>query len=90
MKIASTTTLDAAGRLVLPKSIRLAAGLEPGTPLQITCRDGRVEIEPQPREVRLVRKGKLLVAEPVEPSEPLTDELVQAVRDTLRGAARET
>jgi AbrB family looped-hinge helix DNA binding protein len=90
MKIASTTTLDAAGRLVVPKAVRLAAGFEPGLPLIISCRDGRIEIEPQPREVRLVRKGSLLVAEPVSASEPLTNDLVQQVRDSLRGARNES
>ena len=35
MTSAITTTFDAAGRLVVPKAIRKAAGLEPKTPLEI-------------------------------------------------------
>jgi AbrB family looped-hinge helix DNA binding protein len=38
--------MDKAGRLVLPKAIREEAGIEPGIPLRIAVRDGRVEIEP--------------------------------------------
>ena len=71
--------MDAAGRLVLSRSIREEAGFEPGMPLRVICRDGRVEIEPVPREVRVVRKGGLRVAVPV------------AVGDVLRSATvRET
>lgn len=36
------------------------------------------------RAVRIVRKGKLAVAEPVGPSEPLTDETVRQVQMELR------
>ena len=61
MKIA----IDSAGRLVVPKEIRREAGIEAGMPLQIQCRDGRIEIEPAPLPVTLERKGRLLVAVPV-------------------------
>ncbi|MGB6941304.1 MAG: AbrB/MazE/SpoVT family DNA-binding domain-containing protein [Bryobacteraceae bacterium] len=57
-----TSTIDSAGRVVIPKAIRDAAGLKPGSPLQIEFRDGRVEIERTSPKVRLVRKGTLLVA----------------------------
>jgi AbrB family looped-hinge helix DNA binding protein len=57
-----STTIDRAGRIVIPKSIREAAGLRPGLSLKIELRDGRVEIEPVAPSVRLVRKGGLLVA----------------------------
>lgn len=58
------TTMDAAGRLVIPSPIRREAAIEPGTPLDIRWRDGVIEIEPQPLEVRLERKGRFLVARP--------------------------
>lgn len=59
-----TTTMDAAGRLVIPKEIRREAALEPGMPLDVRWRDGVIEIEPQPLPVTLERKGRLLVARP--------------------------
>ena len=41
--------MDAAGRLVVPKAIREAAGLVAGMPLAITVSEGRIEIAPAPR-----------------------------------------
>jgi AbrB family looped-hinge helix DNA binding protein len=54
--------IDAAGRVVIPKPLREAAGLKPGTALEIAYRDGKIEIEPKPPKIRLVRKGSVLVA----------------------------
>ena len=59
-----TTTMDQAGRLVIPSEIRREASLQPGTPLEVRWRDGVIEIEPQPLAVTLERKGRLLVAKP--------------------------
>ena len=56
------TTMDQAGRLVIPSEIRREAALQPGTPLEVRWRDGVIEIEPQPLAVTLERKGRLLVA----------------------------
>ncbi len=74
--------IDVAGRIVIPKRIRDAAGLVPGEPLSVRVRDGRVEIEPAPRKVKLVRRGAVRVAESA--GEPLTEDVVTATRDGLR------
>ncbi len=84
MKNAITTSIDAAGRLVVPKAVREQAGLTAGMALAVRCRDGRVEIEPRPRKVRIVRKGRVCVAEPEQPSEPLSEEVVRRTRDGIR------
>ena len=55
-------TIDRAGRLVVPKSIREAAHLKPGTQVRFRLVDGRVEIEPVPLTVTLERSGSLVVA----------------------------
>lgn len=68
MRNAIQTTIDAAGRMVLPKVVRDEAGILPGMPLRITVEQGRIEIEPLPREVRVLQKGPLRVAVPVEES----------------------
>lgn len=75
--------MDRAGRLVIPKEIRRAAALRPGLPLEITYRDGRIEIEPAPLEVDLAWENGLLVAVPREPVEPLTAEVVEQTREAL-------
>ena len=56
------TTIDSAGRLIIPKEIRNVAGLKPGMPLEVTLHEGHIEIAPAVQHIRLVRKGRLLVA----------------------------
>lgn len=58
------TTMDAAGRLVIPREIRREAALVPGATLEVRWRDGVIEVEPQPLAVTLERRGRLLVATP--------------------------
>jgi len=78
------TTMDSAGRLVIPGEIRREAGLKPGIPLEVRWRDGRVEIEPAPLPVKLVRKGRLLVAIPEGRPGPLGAGTVEKTRRMLR------
>jgi AbrB family looped-hinge helix DNA binding protein len=77
-------TIDGVGRLVIPKEIREAASLSPGTLLAIRYVDGRIEIEPEPRAVRIVRRGRVHVAVPVEDGESLDDDVVRATMRTTR------
>ncbi len=77
------TTMDMAGRLVIPKDIRHQAGLRPGTPLDVRWRDGRIEIEPAPVPVTLVRKGRFVVAVPQVEGPPLTTEEVEETRNAI-------
>mgnify|MGYP001288034522 CR=1 FL=1 len=81
---AMRTTIDAAGRLVIPKSIRQQAGLRAGVPLDIRWLDGHIEIEPAALPVKLVREGHLLVAAPEREIPPLTNEMVEETREALR------
>lgn len=79
------TTIDAAGRLVVPKALRRAARLLPGSEVEVRLADGgRIEIEPAPARVRLERRGGLLVAVLLEPAENLRLEEVNAVTADLR------
>jgi AbrB family looped-hinge helix DNA binding protein len=81
---AMKTTIDATGRLVIPKGIRQEAGLKPGMVLNVRWREGRIEIEPQPLPVTLRRQGRLLVAVPSQPVSPLRAEAVEQTREALR------
>lgn len=78
------TTIDRAGRVVIPKELRRAAGLQPGTVLDIRLQDGRIEIEAAPAPIKLVRQGMFLVAVSDTPREALTADEVEAVRDSLQ------
>ncbi len=84
MKGAITTTMDPAGRLVIPKSIREAAELKPGVALLVGIVDGRIEITPEPRAVRIERRGRLSVAVPVTPSAPLRATTVRKALEAIR------
>lgn len=81
---AMKTTIDPAGRLVIPKQIRQEAGLRPGMPLDVRWRAGRIEIEPAPLPLKLVRKGRLLVAVPDKDVPGLSTDTVERTRQTLR------
>ena len=78
------STMDSAGRLVIPKDIRREAGIRPGMPLDVRVREGRIEIEPAPLTVRLEKRGRFLIAVPEEQVPVLTSEDVEATRDKLR------
>ena len=77
------TTIDQAGRLVIPREIRREAALEPGTPLDVRWRDGVIEIEPQPLSVKLEWKGRLLVAKPASKVPALRTTTVERTRRDL-------
>ena len=77
-------TIDRAGRVVVPKALRDELGLEGGTELEIRVREGRLELEPTATPMRLVRRGKGLVATTDEPLPRLGAEDVRAVVEALR------
>ena len=78
-------TIDAAGRIVVPKLLRDALGLRPGQPLELQVRDGRLEIE-------LASVGMRLEAGPHGPvavaSEALPTLSADLVRETLERTRR--
>lgn len=76
--------IDAAGRLVIPKALRDAAGIVPGGTVEATLRDGRIELEVPPAEVRIERHGHVWVAHPDAPTPTLRTADVQATLDALR------
>ncbi|MCY3810013.1 MAG: AbrB/MazE/SpoVT family DNA-binding domain-containing protein [Gemmatimonadetes bacterium] len=78
------TTIDQAGRLVVPKAVREASGLAPGTRLRFRVRDGRIEIEPVPLEVSLERRGSVVVAVPRKGQAVLTEAEVEETTAGLR------
>jgi AbrB family looped-hinge helix DNA binding protein len=79
------TTIDSAGRIIVPKAMRDALGLKPGQPLEIRAGDGRLEIEVAPTRLRLKTRGKGIVAVPEVALPPLTaDEVRQTLERTRR------
>jgi AbrB family looped-hinge helix DNA binding protein len=78
------STIDAAGRVVIPKEIRARLGLSGGEALEIRERDGTIEIEPTPTAITLVEDGGSPVGVPEAELPPLTDDLVRATLERTR------
>ena len=78
------STIDSAGRLVLPKPVREAANLEGGAEVEIRFVGDHLEIEPVPTEVSMIEKDGFVVAIPKKSHVPkLTAEDVQTVRTQI-------
>lgn len=74
------TTIDAVGRIVIPKAIRREAGFAAGMALDIELKDGRVQIEGAHQRVELIQEGHLLVAHFPDTTEPLPEDIVGRLR----------
>lgn len=79
-----TTTIDKAGRVIVPKAMRDELGLTGGTEVEIGLVDGRVEIAPVASHIRLERKRGRLVAASDRDMPALTADDVRALREKLR------
>jgi AbrB family looped-hinge helix DNA binding protein len=80
---AMKTTTDKAGRVVIPKKIRDEAGLAPGTELEVRVENGTIELEPVAIPMDLVQRGPLWVLVPRVPGPPLTNEIVERVKEEI-------
>lgn len=75
-------TIDAAGRLLLPKSLRDALGLAPGSTVDVSPYGGGVQITPGGRTARLERTstGRLVA----HSETAVTDDVVFTLIDAGR------
>jgi AbrB family looped-hinge helix DNA binding protein len=71
------TTIDKAGRLVIPKQLRDHVGLRPGE-VEVTVDGTALRVEPLAEESLDQRDGRLVI--PADGA-PIDDELVQSLRD---------
>jgi AbrB family looped-hinge helix DNA binding protein len=78
------TTIDAAGRLVVPKALRDALGVRPGQELDLEVRDGRLEIEVPATRMSLKGRAKSRVAVPLTKLPPLTSDQVRETLERIR------
>jgi AbrB family looped-hinge helix DNA binding protein len=77
-------TIDHAGRVVVPKRLREELQLQAGVVLEIRAREGRLELEPVAAPMRLVRRGKGLVATTDQPLPRISADDVRAVVESQR------
>ncbi len=82
------SAMDSAGRVLIPSELRRRASLSPGSELDVSWEDGRIVLEPRPLEVKLVKRGRFVVAEAQENVPPMPAEAVDSVIAELRSKAR--
>jgi len=75
------TTIDKAGRIVVPKQLRDRLGLEPGTELDISEYGAGLQLTPGGRTARLRQRAGRLV---LESDTIVTDETLFALIDSGR------
>lgn len=73
--------VDQAGRIVLPKAIRDALGLLPGTKVDISPYGVGVQVVPSGRTARLVEEDGVLVA---AGETPVDDDILFGLIDAVR------
>ena len=78
------TTIDKAGRVVVPKAMRDELGLNGGTEVEISLVDGHIEIESVTSHIRLERRGGRLVAVSDREIPALTAEQVRDYLEKVR------
>ncbi len=76
--------MDAAGRVVIPKSLREAIGLGEGGEIEIQLVDGVLVVAPPTVRKRLEDRDGRTTIVPDEPLPPLSDRVVREVLDTIR------
>lgn len=77
--------MDKVGRVVIPKRLRTAYGIGPDSKLNIVEDGTALRLEPIAQERRLEeRDGFLVILPPDTGHEPVTDEMVRDLRDTLQ------
>jgi AbrB family looped-hinge helix DNA binding protein len=78
------TTIDSAGRIVVPKALRDELSLVGGEMVELTVRDGRLEVEPLSSPMRLERRGRGAAAVAEENVPPLTADQVRSALEQTR------
>ena len=78
------TTIDSAGRIVVPKRLRDELGVQPGQVLELEVRDGRLQVEIAPINIRLERRRHGLVAVADEKLPTLTADMVRQTLERTR------
>lgn len=74
------TTIDKAGRLVIPKALRDELGLRPGE-VEVVADGAALRVEAPTTDALVERDGRLLLP---ATGTPITDEDVRVLRDAIR------
>jgi AbrB family looped-hinge helix DNA binding protein len=75
------TTVDSVGRIVVPKAMRDALGLQPGSVVDVSLYGTGLQVLPAGRTARIVETDGFLVA---ESETVVTDETIFGLIDSFR------
>ena len=75
------TTMDRAGRVMVPKAFRQRHGLTEGARFDITDQGASIMITPQPASISIVQEEGRLVA---VGGAPVTDDTIRAILEDIR------
>jgi bifunctional DNA-binding transcriptional regulator/antitoxin component of YhaV-PrlF toxin-antitoxin module len=84
MGIIKTATIGPDGTITIPQELLEEAGFRPGMPLEITARDGHIEIEAASPGMRIEMRGRVAVLvpnEPIQGTPPDVDDIIEALRE---------
>lgn len=84
MDASSQVTIDAAGRIMIPKALRERLGLRAGSTIAVTERDGVVELVPRPVDVEIVQRGRVAVLQPSDEGAPAGEDEVRSAVERSR------
>jgi AbrB family looped-hinge helix DNA binding protein len=76
--------IDAVGRIVIPKPMREELGIDGPTELELTERDGALELTVPYIKAHLEERNGFTVIVPDEPVPPLTNEIVRETLERVR------
>ena len=85
-----SSAIDSAGRIVIPKAIREAARLRPGTRVRFRVEPAGVLVEPEPLSVTFERRGTVVVAVPQAPVPIMSSDDVAGAIDEVRESYTDT
>ena len=86
-------TVDAKGRIVLPKDVRESLGIDEGTEVEVHEEDGKVVVEPEKSPEAVINRMDTLIEEAsatretATTQEPEMDPFVQKHADAIRRGA---
>jgi len=82
------TTIDGAGRIVIPKALRERYGLDEGAEVEIIAAPDGITLIPSRTERRIVRRGRVLAIDTGAETAPLEAFAVESARrDRLQRAS---